>query len=97
MADENLFELALREIDSEAASHPVFSHIMTTSNLSGSPEDSGGVEADFYTANLKLKFKFNNGYIFKEERGARLSNQPCFSKDSILYSNNRYCNVNLLS
>jgi phosphoglycerol transferase MdoB-like AlkP superfamily enzyme len=32
VADENLFELALREIDSEAASHPVFSHIMTTSN-----------------------------------------------------------------
>lgn len=32
VADENLFELALREIDTEAARHPVFSHIMTTSN-----------------------------------------------------------------
>lgn len=32
VADENLFELALREIDSEATRHPVFSHIMTTSN-----------------------------------------------------------------
>jgi phosphoglycerol transferase MdoB-like AlkP superfamily enzyme len=33
VADENLFELALREIDAEVgAGHPVFSHIMTTSN-----------------------------------------------------------------
>lgn len=32
VADENLFELALRKIDLQAKSHPVFSHIMTTSN-----------------------------------------------------------------
>ena len=32
VADENLFELALRKIDAEAERHPVFSHIMTTSN-----------------------------------------------------------------
>jgi hypothetical protein len=25
-----------------------------------------GVDADFYTLNLKLRYKFNNGYIFKE-------------------------------
>jgi len=32
VADENLFELALREIDAQAIHRPVFSHIMTTSN-----------------------------------------------------------------
>jgi phosphoglycerol transferase MdoB-like AlkP superfamily enzyme len=32
VADENLFELALREIDAQAAHGPVFSHILTTSN-----------------------------------------------------------------
>ena len=26
-----------------------------------------GVDADFYALNLKLKYKFNNGYIFKED------------------------------
>jgi OOP family OmpA-OmpF porin len=29
--------------------------------------ETAGVDADFYTANLKLKYKFNNGYIFKED------------------------------
>lgn len=32
VADENLFELALREIDAQATHRRVFSHIMTTSN-----------------------------------------------------------------
>jgi phosphoglycerol transferase MdoB-like AlkP superfamily enzyme len=32
VADENLFELAIREMDSSTAHHKVFSHIMTTSN-----------------------------------------------------------------
>lgn len=32
VADENLFELAIREIDNEVKNKPVFSHIMTTSN-----------------------------------------------------------------
>ncbi|HEY5748637.1 MAG TPA: OmpA family protein [Chryseolinea sp.] len=29
-------------------------------------EHSQGVDADFWVVNLKLKYKFNNGYIFKE-------------------------------
>jgi len=28
---------------------------------------TAGVDADFYTVNLKLKYKFNNGYLLKEE------------------------------
>jgi phosphoglycerol transferase MdoB-like AlkP superfamily enzyme len=32
VADENLFELAIREMDANTAHHKVFSHIMTTSN-----------------------------------------------------------------
>lgn len=28
---------------------------------------TNGVDADFYVLNLKLKYKFNNGYIFKED------------------------------
>jgi outer membrane protein OmpA-like peptidoglycan-associated protein len=28
---------------------------------------TAGVDADFYVINLKLKYKFNNGYIFKED------------------------------
>jgi len=32
VADENLFELAIREIDRSTADQPVFAHIMTTSN-----------------------------------------------------------------
>ena len=32
VADENLFELAIREIDSNPSDQPIFAHVMTTSN-----------------------------------------------------------------
>lgn len=32
VADENLFELALKQLDSETVKQPVFAHVMTTSN-----------------------------------------------------------------
>ncbi|MBX2945679.1 MAG: sulfatase-like hydrolase/transferase [Cyclobacteriaceae bacterium] len=80
VADENLFTLALREIDETTDEHPVFAHIMTTSNHRPFTYPEGRIDIPSHT-NRKGAVKYTDyaiGKFIKEASAKKWFNNTLF-------------------